>query len=322
MKLHFSAMAAIAIALSSTTVYADGVIDGSIGAAYGSAVEVQSVQTQFGDADGTAAGSELDAGYAFASGGRLYMGISGNLEESFNKMHLFFDTQSGVGENVLSATPAYDFANLSTNLGGMTFDTGFTAQYHMFVRSGGGGNFEVDFIDRLGGTSADVNGNFGNVADNGGEVATGNLATGAVGSALSESIFFVFDNSNILGVGGGTAAADQVAAAAVTTGFEFSIALADLGLDPNVANTIRVAAAIGNGDNNFFSNQFLGGLPGDTGNLGGDNAGGFTGDSAGVDLTAFAGDQFMTINIAAVPEPSAMILIGLGGLFMAQRRKR
>lgn len=322
MKTRLFAMAALAFALTTSTALADGTVDGSIGAAYGSAVEVQSVQTQFGNADGTNGGSELNAGYAFASGGRLYMGIAGNLEENFNKMHLFFDTQNGVGENVLSGTPEYDFANLSQNLGGMTFDSSFTAQYHMYIRSGGGGNFEVDFIDRLGGTSAAVNGNFGNVNDNGGEVAAGNLATGAAASALTESIFFVFDNSNTAGVAGGTGAADTAAAAAVTTGFEFSIALADLGLDANIDNTIRVAAAIGNGDNNFFSNQFLGGLPADTPNLGGDNNGNFTGDSSGVDLNAFAGNQFMTINIAAVPEPSSLIVVCLGGLFVAQRRKR
>jgi len=323
MKLRLAAFAVIACALANSTVTADTLVDGSVGAAYGSAVEVQTVQTQFGDNL-----SEINAGYAFVDNGRLFMALTGNIEEgSFNKLNLFFDVNAGVGENTLSATPNYDFSSdgvnwISNNLGGMTFDTGFTAEYHMFVRSGGGGNFEVDFIDRLGGGSAAIDGNTGNVTDDGGEVTAANLATNAAGSALSESIFFAFDNSNTAGVAGGTAAADQVAAAAVTTGFEFSIALADLGLDPTVDNTIRVSAGIGNGDYNFWSNQFLGGLPDGTGNLGGDNAGTFTGDSSGVDLNAFAGDQFFSINIPAVPEPGSLALIGLAGLFAVVRRKR
>lgn len=316
MKIRFEVLAALALTFCSTTAHADGVIDGSVGAAYGSAVALQTVDTGFGDNS-----SELNGGYAYCDNGRLFVAVAGNLEENFNKMHFFFDVDSGVGENVLSATPDYDSNNnLSTNLGGMTFDSGFTAQYHMFVRSGGGGNFEVDFIDRLGGASAAVNGNTGV----GGVVSAGSLALGATGSALTQDINFAFDNSNTLGVGAGSGAADQAAAAAVTTGFEFSIALADLGLDENVANTIRIATGIGNGDNNFWSNQFLGGLPAGTNNLGGDNAGNFIDNSSGIDLNAFAGDQFMTINLPshAIPEPSSLALIGLGGMFLAQRRKR
>lgn len=324
MKFRLAALAFLACAVTTSTTFADGVIDGTVGANYGSAVLVQSVQTEFGDN-----ASELNAGYAYCENGRLFMAITGNLEENFNKMSLFFDVDAGVGENVLSDIPDYDFSPdgtnwLTDNLGGMTFDTGFTAQYHMLVRSGGAGNYELDFIDRLGGTSSAIDGNTGSITGTGGVVAPGTLANNAAGSALTDSIFFDFDNSNTAGILGGTGAADPAAAAAVTTGFEFSIALSDLGLDSTVANTIRVAVGVGNGDHNFWSNQFLGGLPAGTGNLGGDNMGTFTGDSSGIDFNDFAGDQFMTINLPAhqVPEPGSLALVGLFGLLAGARRRR
>jgi len=315
---------AICVLLVSSA-HADGVIDGSVGSAYGSAVSVQTVQTQFGDNF-----SELNAAYAHCTDDRLFFALTGNLEENFNKLEIFIDVDSGVGENTLSAAPEYDFSGdggatwNSSNLGGMTFDTGFTAQYHLFVRSGGAGNFEVDFIDRLGGTSSVVDGNTGSIAGTGGVISAGSLANNAAGSAISQDILFAFDNSNTAGIAAGTGAADQAAAAAVTTGLEFSIALSDLGLDSSVANTIRIAAGVGNGDHNFFSNQFLGGLPAGTGNLGGDGMGGFTGTSSGVDLNGFAGDQFITLNLPAhaVPEPGSMAFLAMAGLCAFTRRRR
>jgi len=299
---------------------ADGVIDGQRGANYGAAVGVQTVQTEFGDNF-----SELDAAYAYCANGRLYMMFTGNLEQNFNKMNIFFDTRAG-GENVMSSTPDYDFFDgnqwISSNYGGHTFDSGFAADYHMFARSGGGDNYEVDWIDRLGGTSTIINGNTG-AAVGLGTISTGSLANNAGASALSKDISFFFDNSNMAGVMGGTGAADQAAAAAVTTGFEFSIDLADLGLDASVENTIRVAAIIGNGNHNFHSNQTLGGLPAGTGNLGGDGAGGFIGDLSGIDFNNFSGDQFMTIELPRhIPEPGSMALLCVAGLTALVRRRR
>jgi hypothetical protein len=63
-----------------------------------------------------------------------------------------------------------------------------------------------------------------------------------------------------------------------------------LGLDPTVANTIRVTAIIGNGDHNFMSNQSLGGLPAGFGNLAGPST---------IDFSAYDGDQVMTILLPA-----------------------
>ncbi len=292
MKKLAALAAFAAVATFGGIVAAQPMIDGTKDAVYGDAVGVQTVQTQFGDNQ-----SELNAAYAAVCDGRLYMIFTGNIEEgSFNKINIFFDTIPGFGENVMSGLPEYDFPGgpgwISQNYAGLVFDTGFTAQYHMFVRSGGGSNFEVDFVDRLGGTSAAVNGNAG-AAVGLGFVSPGSLTNGPkgmIGDALANDIPFFFDNSNMAGVLGGTEAADQTAALAVTTGFEFSIDFADLGLDPTVANTIRVTAIIGNGDHNFMSNQSLGGLPAGFGNLAGPST---------IDFSAYDGDQVMTILLPA-----------------------
>lgn len=297
MKIKKLAALAAFAAVASFGGFADAqlVIDGTVDAGYGAAVSVQTVQTQFGDANGVDNGSELDAAYATVCDGRLYIILTGNLEENFNKLNIFFDIDEGVGENLMSASPEYDFETSpgfwnSTNFGGLTFDAGFTAQYHMFVRSGNGtGIFEVDFIDRLMGASAAVNGNFGASATLG-TISPGSLANNAVTDAIANDISFFFDNSNVAGVLGGTEAADQTAALAVTTGFEFSIDFEDLGLDPNCENTIRIAAIVGNSNHDFLSNQNLAGLPAPFGNLAGPST---------VDFNNYAGDQFMTIVLPA-----------------------
>jgi hypothetical protein len=293
------------------------VIDGMRDAAYGAPIVLQTVETGFGDN-----ASELNGAYAKVSGGRLYLMFTGNIEKNFNKMNVFIDSVAG-GENVLDGTAAYDFGDVSQNFGGMTFDSGFEADYHMFARSGGA-NLEVDFIDRLGGGVATINGNTGVGGPfvgttSSGSILPGSLATGAGANALSSPLGFSYNDSNVAGIGGTAGvAADQAAAAAVDTGLEFSIALSDLGLDPNVMSMIKISAFVGNGDNNYNSNQFLGGLPVGTGNLGGDGTGGFIGNLSGVDLNNYAGNQFFVVK---VPAPASAALLGLGAIAGVRRRR-
>ncbi len=315
-----TALAVVAMASSAQAVVVDG---SSAGDGYGAALAVQTVQTQFGDSGGAGTGGgELDAAYAQISGGRLFIMLTGNQEGNFNKLDIFIDSVAG-GENALSGTPDYDFNPgggwISSNLVGLTFDTGFAADYHLFGRSSGSA-YEVDFIDRQGGAAALVPGSAGSAATvldiGSGSVLAGSLGPNASGTSLTQNLDFGFNNSNTAGVLGGTAAANAAAAAAVTTGMEFSIALADIG-NPGIGDTIKIAALYNNGDHNFLSNQTLGGLPGGTGNLGGNGAGGFTGDLSGVNLNNFAGNQYFSI---VVPEPASMALLGLGGLAMLRRR--
>lgn len=259
------------------------IIDGTRDAAYGTAVSVQAIQTQFGDAapPGNLGGSELDAAYATVSGGRLNLMLTGNLEPNFNKLEVFIDSVAG-GENTLSSTPAYDFNGgggwISASLGGMTFDGAFSADYHLFARWGGGGTgpFEVDFVNRMGGGNAMVPGSSGASPNASslialGQIDAGDVGPNASGSALTQDLLFAINDNNAGGVIGGTDLADTSAALAVTTGMEFSIALADLG-NPTPGSVIRIAAMINNGDHNYLSNQILGPIVVAHGNLGGGTA--------------------------------------------------
>lgn len=138
---------------------------------------------------------------------------------------------------------------------------------------------------------------------------------GVTGTGVNaNSIGIGYDNSNAAGVLGGTGAANQAAALAVLTGLELSIDLADLG----ATGDIRVMVGQNNQGHNYWSNQFLGGLPAPQGNLGGDEAGGFTGEGA-VDMTHFAGDQFFTV---VVPEPSSAALFAFGSLVVLAGMRR
>lgn len=302
-------------------------VDGTLDPAYGAPLAVQTVNTGFGDEDGIndANGGELDAIYAAVENGRLFLMVTGNLEtDSFNKLNIFIDNKPG-GENTLSADPNYDFGDVSANLGLISFAPGFEADLHLYGRAGGG-NFEVDVVDRLGGTSTDVLADTGSAALSGDfGVATGSTdplaspnGSGVVGSVLTTPVDFALDNSNSAGVGEGAAAADQVAAAAVMTGAEFSISLADLGV--GLGDSVSLIAGYSNGDYNFWSNQFLPGLAAPQANLGADGVGTFPpgGDASGVALDLSA---ITPLVITIIPEPTSALLVALAAIGVAARRR-
>ncbi|QDU91531.1 hypothetical protein Pla175_49600 [Pirellulimonas nuda] len=295
-------------------------IDGARDALYGPPAALQTVQTGFGNAtqaNGLGPGGELDAAYATVVGDRLYVLLAGNIENNFNKLSMFFDTRPG-GENVLSAAPSYDYEGVSRNLGGLTFDAGFQADLHLYARWGSltGSVFTVDIVDRAGGASPAVTGNGAPASAGQGSAVQHGVVTpvdlglapgpGGVGEArtlgglLTQPLEFGLNNTNTAGVTGGSGAANQADAAAVATGFEFSIALADLG-SPRPGQLIKLHAAYGNSNHNYHSNQVLGGLPAGAGNLGGNGAGASTGSLSGVNFNNFAGDQFFSIVVPGQP---------------------
>jgi hypothetical protein len=300
----------ILVGVMAAPVSAQITVDGTKDAGYGAALAVQTVQTQFGDANPNA-GSEWDAGYGVIIGGNLHLMLTGNLEANFNKLEIFIDSKAG-GQSVFDSS-GNDGAQ---NMDGLVFDAGFTADYHLIARRGGT-QFDLDFAD-LGAQSAS---GYLNIF---GGLGAGASATGT--GVNASPIGVGYDNSNVAGVTAGTGAADPIAAAAVATGLELQIALSDLGY---VGGPIHVMVGQNNPNHNYWSNQFLGGLPAGlgnqppdlgTGNLGGDEAGGFTGEGA-IDMTHFAGNQFFTIN--AIPEPASLVLMGISGMAaLAVRRRR
>lgn len=270
-------------------------IDGVKDVDYGTALAVQTVETQFGDNF-----SEWNAAYGRIEAGRLYLLLTGNLEANFNKLEIFIDSKAG-GQNVF--TSAGNDNAMAMN--GLVFDAGFTADYHLILRRGnnlGNDTFDVDFADLGAVTSSAYSDIFGGL--------TGSANTGT--GVNANTIGVGYDNSNVAGILGGTAAANQAAALAVMTGLELSIALSDLG----AIGDIRVMVGQNNQGHNYWSNQFLSGLPAPQGNLGGDELGGFTGEGA-IDMTHFAGDQFFV-----VPEPSAISLLGVAALVFFSRARR
>jgi hypothetical protein len=327
----------LAVSLLASLAGAAPTINGILDVEYGGPLAVQSVETDFGDSSGgLASGGELDAGYAVIDGGRLYVMLTGNIENNFNKLSVFIDSVPG-GENVLTNIPQYDFNNVSQNFGGLTFDSGFNADYHLFGRWGpaNGNTFEVDIANRAGGANAvvGVNGAAASLGAgmpiqvgvvNPGNNGMNNLGNRALTGFLTSPLNFGFNNNNSGGVDGsntpamsGSQAANVPAALAVTTGFEFSIALADLG-NPGAGSQIKLHAVYGNGDNNYHSNQTLAGLPAGTDRLGGNGTGGFTGTLSGVDFNDFAGNQFLVIRV--VPEPTSSLLIALALATLVRRR--
>jgi hypothetical protein len=265
------------LGMAALPAWAQPILDGTRDATY-ELRSVQTVETQFGDGNPNG-GSELDAAWAQIDGGTLYLTLTGNLENNFNKLNIFIDSVPG-GQNQLQ-NDANNGGNNPTNDGwagkyaGFTFDAGFEADYMLILRNGnfGGDRFDIDYAVIGGGASA-----FEAASD-----VFGGSLTGANANALPiAGIGVAFDRSNVGGVLGGTAAANQAAAIAVTTGIELGIPLSALG-NPNPQD-IKVSAMINGSNHDYLSNQFLGGLTPPQGNLGGDGAGNFNGSVGMINL--------------------------------------
>lgn len=266
---------------------------------YGAPLWSQNVGTAFGNNTDSsvefANGSEIDAIYASISGGILYLGVAGNVETNFNKLNLVLDFNGGGSNTIPHGLP-----NLGT-LGGLTFDAGFNADA---IISFTGGNNPIEwYLD-----GALTNGTGGYL---GGGQPVGNEMTVQLAGA---NITVSQNNSNVGGVAGLGDPFDSDPAT-VTTGTEWAIDLAALGWDGSSA--VKLAGWINGSNNDYMSNQVIGGLPDGTGNLGSDGVGNWTGNLEGIDFSAIDGLQYVVI----IPTPGAVAMFGVAGAFAARRRR-
>ncbi len=283
----------------------DGILDSS----YGSALFVNSLASTFisntDPTDVASNGSEIDAVYAYHDGNRLYLFVAGNLRTSFEKLNLFFDVETGVGQNVLvENTSGTDF-NALGNMAGFRFDTGFTADYYMnytgdpsqhylnmqlMPATGNGlfsyfgnpntkapGNIQVLSNANPGGGSAPPNG--GNV-----EATSNQSNTGGVATAIVDPADFVSDPAEVL------------------TGVEFKIGLPGLGYAIGSGAPIRVGGFVNGSNFDFVSNQIIGGVATSQGNLGG--------PVGSIDFNNIPGDQFVSFNIPTSLSPVTINMDG------------
>jgi hypothetical protein len=298
------------------------------------------VGTQFGSSNRNPAlrnranGSEIDgvSAYIYNNGTPanpaddvLVLHVAGNIETNFNKLDLFFDYNPLAGQNVLrNDNPDVDFNGLNrmgTNtvenpaavapaaLGpGLTFDSGFTADYYLMATFGGGTEpaspnvFVNSAVLRTGG----ANPNDGLFGGSGPILPTAGTPVAVDLAPLGplDGLVIDLDNSNSDavpgsgGVGGranlpgsGTQA-DVSPPAGVTTGFEFKVNLDGIGYVPGVTE-IKVAGIIVGPSYDFMSNQAIGGLTA-TGALDPNNLGFPARD---VDFNAWNGNQFVSVAV-------------------------
>jgi hypothetical protein len=250
------------------------IVDGTLDVAfYGAPLAVQTSQTS-GSAGGTnnLSGTELDAAYSVTKNGKLYLMVTGNVSNKWGMLNIYIDSTSDVSNNVLDTLSNPNVEVQAQN--GMTFDAGFTPDYHLYTRGSfndGWDNSYISYSDLSANTHVEY---FTPTVD---ELIEVNFRTGT--GINAHSIGVAMDNSNTAGVAVGTGAADQVAAAAVTTGLELSIDLADLGSPVGEVRVMVIAADAGN---SVLLNQVLAGVPPQ----------GALGPAPLVDFSSIAGDQY------------------------------
>jgi len=282
--------------LAGSSMLSAQVIDGVRDAAYGEPVAVQDTSTQFGDSNlGVATwanGSEINGLFAMRDSQNLYLFIPMNLETNYNKLEIFFDTGTGLGENrLLPGQSSANFGGLSrmaednaTTMNGMTFDVGFTANYWMNATCGSSDNAFGMFPDFA---------PIGATRYNDAYLGRHNGGITGLAGGNARNIEVGFDNSNTQGVFGG-AGLDTNGATGLQTGYEVKIPLEKLGYP---SGPIKVIAMVNGSSHDFLSNQVIPGIGG----------GGNFGEPRNVNFANVTGDQFATISGSTVDTISGLV---------------
>jgi hypothetical protein len=259
-------------------------MDGVLDPAYGPPLSTQTTQTSYLDNTlgqvGHAYGSEADGAYGLIDGGVLYLFVAGNLryEEGaelqgiFDMLDVFIDSAPN-GQSVLgTSNPAIDSGNDLNNMAGLTFDSGFGADYWV---SAGSALFNVPLQAYF----AELPTAGGGAGHYLGWSAPGGPGTLSFGTNPA-GILVTIDDHNVAGVTAGCGAASG---AGVTTGIEWAIPLSAIG---NPSGCLRVCAFVSSSYHFGVSNQVLGPVPPGTCSLGA---------PGGVNFASIAGNQYFTI---------------------------
>lgn len=280
MNRFISALAVLAVTPASL---AQIVIDGTAEIAYGDALAVQNVQTDFGNSTlgliDFANGSEIDGLFARIEGGVLYLVIAGNLQSNFNKLEVFFDTRDGGQNRLRGDNPDVSYNGLNRmgddgSGNGLTFDECFTADFYFTTTCGSGPFASYANISQV-------------LTEGGGSGAF--IGEGGAGpNIINNTEFGVqvgINNSNAAGVDGGTGPGNGTG---VRTGVEIALPLALIGVDSVSPQNIKICAFINGIGHDYASNQFIAGLGPDTANLE---------EPRAINLAAIPGNQYVVIEL-------------------------
>lgn len=263
-------------------------VSGTLGPQYGSPLATQTSQSDVGGFNNPSAqindngNSELDAVYAYVSGGTLYVFFAGNLtfypvlEGGFPRwlpLDVFIDCAPGGQHQLLSNNPTLDPVVEDLNkMAGLTFDAGFAADYWLSV----GGGLYWPYLTAYFATLPTGGGGSGAYL---GQTLPGPPGV-LSGGTNPNGIQMTLDDSNKLGLGNGCGVPTP---SAVQTGIEWAIPLAAIG---NPTGCIRVSAFVASQDHSMISNQVMGPIPPGTCSLT---------PAAATNFSAIPGDQFFTI---------------------------
>ena len=227
----------------------------------------QSCTSSFGDNV-----AELNQLFAKAEGDALHVSVTGNLPADTTALLLFVDTDPGgaSGQQSLATAGLPSPPAGLAPLDGTAFDDGFRPDAMYYVNAVG----STLYVDRvaLPAAAAATKDYRGAGAVNSGR---GTLA----GGLNPNGIEVAFDPTNTVGI----TASSVAGAATATTGFEFRLPFAELGLPTGFAGRVALAACVQR-STGALSNQWLPGL-----------ASGAADPGLAPDLRAVAGAQFVTV---------------------------
>lgn len=212
---------------------------------------LQTCATALGDNVG-----ELNQMVVKAEEGGIRIGLTGNVPLDGTGVLLLFETAGG-GQNVLNMSPLAAPPAALPGLTGTTLDAGFAANTGYFVNCFNGSVFVDQVALASNGATKTYRG-----------AGTVNSGRGTLsGGTNNNGLLVAMDNSNA----GGVTSSSVVNAANATTGMEFLIPYADVGLPTDAAarqgRTIKVMAALIR-SSGAFTNQVLPGVPFGSGELG------------------------------------------------------